>query len=76
MYFFKLPKINLQSYWQYLLGFSSQTIVIFTFNMVLLDGKSFLRSQKRAEIYLLMSFNSQNFGWLYIKITKINVWSD
>jgi len=42
---FSPPKINMWSDWCWWLGVSTQTIVIFTFNMLLLDGKSFFRSQ-------------------------------
>jgi len=41
-----LPKIKMCSDWWWLLGVSIQTIAIFTFNMLLLNGKSFFRSKK------------------------------
>ena len=43
---FLIPKINMWSDWIWLLGVSSQTIVIFTFNMLLVGGKLFFKSQK------------------------------
>jgi len=62
---FSIPKINLWSDWWWWLGVSSQTIVIFTFNMLLLDGKSFFRSQKDLKlIYLWASIASEL--WLLI----------
>jgi len=52
-YTFSIPKINMWSDWWWLLGVSSQTIVIFTFNMLLVDGKSFFRSQKDLKLIYL-----------------------
>jgi len=64
-------KIYMWSNWWWLLGVSSQTIVICTFNMLLLDGKSFFRSQKdlkliylwasiALELWLVIHFQHQN----------------
>jgi len=50
---FSTPKINMWSDWWWWLGVSSQTIVIFTFNMLLVDGKSFFRSQKDLKLIYL-----------------------
>jgi len=69
-YLLRSPKINLWSGWRWLLGVSSQTIVIFTFNMILVNGKLFFRSQKDLKFIFLWD------GWLCIKSLKINVWSD
>ena len=55
-YTFSRPKINMWSDWWWLLSVSSQSIVIFTFSMLLHDGKSFCRSQKDLRlIYLCAS---------------------
>ena len=68
---FSTPKINLWSDWWWLLGVSSQTIVIFTFNMLLLDGRSFFRSQKDLKlIYLWASIALEE--WLVIHCNTKN----
>jgi len=61
-----------------LLGVSSQTIVVFTFNMLLVNGKSFFKSQKDLKLnYLLMSFSSiRNMAGYMLKSPKSIVWSD
>ena len=43
-YTYKIPKINMWREWWWLFGVSSQTIIVFTFNMLLLYGKLFSRS--------------------------------
>jgi len=52
-YILKSPKINMWSDWWWLLGVSSRTIVIFTFNRLLLYGKSIFRSQKDLKLIYL-----------------------
>jgi len=44
-YVFVWPKMNLWSDWWCILGVSSQSFIVFTFNMLLLNGKSFFRSK-------------------------------
>ena len=67
---FSTPKINMWSDCWWWLGVSNQTIVIYTFNMLLLDGKSFFKSQKdfkliylwasiALELWLVILFNNQ-----------------
>ena len=48
-----------------MLGVTSQTIVIFTFHMLLLDGKSFFRSQKDLKLIYLWASISLEL-WLVI----------
>jgi len=55
-YTFSTPKINIWSDWWWLLGVFSQTIVIFTFNMLLDDRKSFFRSQKDLKLIYLWAW--------------------
>jgi len=50
---FPTPNINMWSNWLWWIGVSSQTIFIYTFNMLLLDGKSFFRSQKDLKLIYL-----------------------
>jgi len=52
-YTFLKPKINMWSDWWWLFGVSSQTIVLFAFNRLLLNGKLFSTSQKDPEIIYL-----------------------
>jgi len=47
-----------------LLGVSSQTVVIYTLNMLLLDGKSFFRSQKDLKLIYLRA--SIALGLLFV----------
>jgi len=49
-YTFSTPKINMCSDCWWWLGVSNQTIAIYTFNMLLLEGKSFFRSQKDLKL--------------------------
>jgi len=51
--YIKSSKINLWNDWWWFLSVSSQNIVIFTFNMLLFDGKSFFRSQKDLKLIYL-----------------------
>jgi len=66
-----IPKIYMWSEWWWWLGVSSQTMVIYTFNMLLLEGKTFFRSQKdlkliylwapiALELWLVIHFQHQN----------------
>jgi len=64
------PKINMWNDWWWLFGISSQTIVIFTFNMLLVNGKSFFRSQKTSNSFTCELQLHLNYGWLYILTTK------
>jgi len=54
----KLPKIIVWSDWCCLLAVSSQTFVIFTFKILLVNGKSFFQKVQRHHTNLLMSFSS------------------
>jgi len=55
-YTFSTPKINMKSDWWWFVGFSSQTIVILTFNMLSLNGKSIFKCLKGFKrIYLWTS---------------------
>jgi len=68
---FPTPNIKLWSDWWWWLGVSTQNIVICTFNMLLLDGKSFFRSQKDLKlIYLWASIALQL--WLVIHFQHQN----
>jgi len=53
-----IAKINELSNWWWFLGVSSQNIGVFTFNMLLLNGKNICQKSKRSQNHLLMSFNS------------------
>jgi len=57
-YILKSPTFKMWSNWWWLLGVSSQTIIIFTCKMLLFNGKSFFRCQKGPQTHLLMGFNS------------------
>jgi len=59
-----ITKISLWSDWFCLIGVSCLIVVIFTFNMLLVNGKTFFRSQKH-QIHLLMVFSSITI-WLVI----------
>ena len=61
-YTFSIPKINMWSDW---LGVSTQTIVIYTFNMLLLYGKSFFRSQKDLKLIYLWAWIALEL-WLVV----------
>jgi len=52
-YILKSPKINVWSDWIWLFGDSSKTIVMFTFNMLLLNVIYF-QNWKRFQTHLLM----------------------
>ncbi len=64
-YIFWLPKIRRQSDWWWLLGVSSQNIVIFTFNMLLFDETSFFRSQNFLKLIYLWASGALEL-WLDI----------
>jgi len=76
-YILKSLTINVWSDWWWLLGVSIQTILIFSFNMLLLKGMSFCRSQNDLRLtHLSASIALELWLVLYIKIQKINVWFD
>ena len=52
-YVFVSPKMNLWSDWWCFLTVSSQSFIVFTSNMILLNGKSFFRSQKYLRLILV-----------------------
>jgi len=47
---FSTQKINMWSDWWWLLGVSSHTVVIYIFNMLLVDENLFFRSQKDPKL--------------------------
>jgi len=49
-----IAKINELSNWWWFLGVSSQNIGVFTFNMLLLNGKNICQKSKRSQNHLLM----------------------
>jgi len=53
VYLYESPKINLWHNWWCLLGVSSQSCVLFTLNTLLVNGKSFLRSNKHIRLVFL-----------------------
>jgi len=69
---FKRPKINFWTDWWCLLGVSNQIIVIFTFNILVVNSNMFFRSQKYLKFILVKASTSMaNMEKLYIfGITK------
>jgi len=66
-YVFVRPKMNLWSDWWYFFAVTSQSFVVFTFNMLLLNGKSFFRSQKDLRlIYLWASIALEIWLVMYL----------
>ena len=73
---FPTPKINMWSDWWWLLGVSTQTIVIFPINRLFLPGKSFPEVNK-PQTHLLMSYNSiGTIAGYNLQSSKINELSD
>ena len=66
-YILKSPKMNLWSDWSCFLAVFIQSFVVFTLNMLLIDGKSFFRSQKDLRfIYLWASVALEIWLVLYL----------
>jgi len=58
-----------------LFGVSSQSVVVVTFNMLLLSGKSFFKSQKELKlIFLLASVAWPIWLFIYLLSAKTNFW--
>jgi len=70
-YVFQSPEINMWNDWWWLVGVSSKTIVIFTFNMLLFNEKLCFRKQKDLQlIYLWASITLQLWLDMYFNHQK------